>query len=203
MREPRPGRGTRRGEPTFSKDDYEALAAFRFALRRFLSFSAHGARQTGITPQQHQLLLAIKGMPGRAWASLSEVARGLQVSHHAAVGLVDRSERARLVRRSVDPDDRRQVRVSVTPRGEAILARLVARNRSELRSLRQALRLPFLEDAVAERRITGRRTSTVRPTTPRGEADRVTRQRRGARLQPRGRRHRYWSWRKRSSRTVW
>ena len=131
----------------FTKTDYEALAAFRFALRRFLRFSEEGARAAGITPQQHQLLLAIKGRPGREWASLSDIAEALQVRHHAAVGLVDRSARAQLVRRTPDPDDRRQVRVRLTAKGETILARLSRRNRSELRALRRALRIPFLEDS--------------------------------------------------------
>jgi DNA-binding MarR family transcriptional regulator len=129
-----------------SKADYEALAAFRAALRRFIHFSEEGARAAGLTPQQHQLLLAVKGQPGREWASVSDLAEALQVRHHAAVGLVDRCERAGLVRRAPDPKDRRQVRVSLTEKGEAILARLSARNRRELRALRQALRLPFLED---------------------------------------------------------
>jgi DNA-binding MarR family transcriptional regulator len=132
----------------FAKTDYEALAAFRFTLRRFLRFSEEGARAAGITPQQHQLLLAIKGRPGREWASLSDIAEALQVRHHAAVGLVDRSARAGLVRRTPDPDDRRQVRVRLTAKGEAILARLSRRNRSELRALRRALRIPFLEDSA-------------------------------------------------------
>ncbi|HYC21685.1 MAG TPA: MarR family transcriptional regulator [Candidatus Bathyarchaeia archaeon] len=132
----------------FSKTDYEALAEFRFSLRRFLRYSEEGARAAGITPQQHQLLLAIKGRPSREWASLSDIAESLQVRHHAAVGLVDRSARARLVRRTPDPDDRRQVRVRLTAKGEAILARLSRRNRSELRALRRTLRIPFLEDSA-------------------------------------------------------
>jgi DNA-binding MarR family transcriptional regulator len=129
-----------------SKADYEALAAFRSALRRFIRFSEEGARAAGLTPQQHQLLLAVKGQPGRDWASVSDLAEALQIRHHAAVGLVDRCERAGMVRRAPDPDDRRQVRVSLTEKGEAILARLSTRNRRELRALQQALRLSFLED---------------------------------------------------------
>jgi DNA-binding MarR family transcriptional regulator len=131
---------------SISKADYEALAAFRSALRRFLRFSEQGARAAGLTPQQHQLLLAVKGRPGREWASISDLAEALQVRHHAAVGLVDRCERAGLARRTPDPDDRRQVRVTLTEKGEAILERLSHRNLSELKTLRQALRLSFLED---------------------------------------------------------
>src|SRR2546425_4326607 len=134
------------GEPPneISKADYEALHAFRHALRRFLRFSEEGARAAGLTAQQHQLLLAVKGQPGRDWASVSDLAESLQIRHHAAVGLVDRCERAELVERSPDPHDRRQVRVILTQRGETLLARLWTRNRRELRTLRQALKAPFL-----------------------------------------------------------
>lgn len=130
----------------FEKADYEALAAFRHTLRRFLHHSEEGARQAGITPQQHQLLLAVMGQPGRDWASIRDLAEALQVRHHAAVGLVDRCERAGLVRRTPDPEDGRQVRVTLTERGEEILGRLSQWNRSELATLRQALNLSFLED---------------------------------------------------------
>lgn len=132
------------------KADYEALAAFRHALRRFLRRTEENARAAGVTPQQYQLLLAIKGQPGREWASVSDLAESLQVTHHAAVGLVDRCVRAGLVRREPDPDDRRQVRVILADQGEEVLNRLSQRNRAELRALQQALRLPFLEDTPKE-----------------------------------------------------
>jgi DNA-binding MarR family transcriptional regulator len=128
-----------------TKIDYEALAAFRYALRRFLRFAEEGARAAGLTPQQHQLLLAIKGRPGRAWTSIGELAEALQIRHHTAVGLVDRCEESRLIRRVPDPSDRRLVRVLLTAAGEKILERLSARNRLELETLRQALRLRPLE----------------------------------------------------------
>jgi DNA-binding MarR family transcriptional regulator len=127
------------------KADYEALAVFRAALRRFLRFSEEGARGVGLTPQQHQLLLAVKGQPGRDWASITDLAQALQIRHHAAVGLVDRCARAGLVQRAVDPANRRQVRVTLTDQGEALLARLSERNWRELRALRQSFHLPFLE----------------------------------------------------------
>ena len=73
-----------------SKEDYESLASFRGALRRFLRFSEEGARAAGITPQQHQALLAVMGQNGRDWASISEIAEFLQLKHHTAVGLIDR-----------------------------------------------------------------------------------------------------------------
>jgi DNA-binding MarR family transcriptional regulator len=127
-----------------SKADYEALAAFRYALRRFLRFTEEGARGTGLTPQQHQLLLAVKGRPGRDWTSIKELAEALQIRHHTAVGLVDRCAAAGLIRRTADPGDRRHVRVLLTKRGEDVLGRLSARNRRELEALRRALGRPFL-----------------------------------------------------------
>lgn len=120
-----------------SKADYEALASFRYGMRRFMRFSEARARKAGLTPQQHQMLLAVKGMPGRDWATLTEIAERLQVRHNAAVGLVDRAERAGLVVRRPDPGDRRQVRVYVTEAGEAILADLTAAHREELQRLAQ------------------------------------------------------------------
>jgi DNA-binding MarR family transcriptional regulator len=131
-----------------TKAEYEALAGFRYALRRFLRFSEEGARAAGLTAQQHQLLLAIKGQPGREWASVSDLAESLQIRHHAAVGLVDRCARLGLVARGPHPQDRRQVRVTLTPKGEAVLDGLSQRNRSELQALQQALRLPFLDEGA-------------------------------------------------------
>jgi DNA-binding MarR family transcriptional regulator len=136
--------------PEISKADYEALHAFRHALRRFMHFSEEGARAAGLTAQQHQLLLAVKGQPGRDWATITDLSESLQIRHHAAVGLVDRCVRAELVVRTQGPTDRRQVRVSLTDKGEAILAGLSARNLRELQTLRVALRPPALDEVTRE-----------------------------------------------------
>lgn len=133
------------------KEDYEALARFRHTLRRFLHITEERARAAGITPQQHQLLLAVKGQPGREWASVTELAEALQIRHHAAVGLVDRCERAGLATRSPSPEDRRQVRVQLTKRGEELLEGLSRQNQDELRILQAALRIPFLTDGIDQR----------------------------------------------------
>jgi DNA-binding MarR family transcriptional regulator len=135
---------TQRGK--LGKADYEALAAFRAKLRLFLHFTEEGARQAGLTPRQHQLLLSVKGSPGCDWAHIGELATALQISHHAAVGLVNRCERGGWARRESDPNDRRQVRVLLTPEGEAILEELSERNRAELQQLRQALQFFDLEE---------------------------------------------------------
>lgn len=118
------------------KEDYVARAAFRRALRRFLHLSEEAARAVGLTPQQHQVLLAIKGQPDRDWASVGELADALQTKHHAMVGLIDRGQAAGLFYRSPDPEDRRVVRVSLTEKGEEILERITEQSAEELRVLR-------------------------------------------------------------------
>ncbi len=126
--------GGQRGQK-ISKTEYEALAGFRHALRAFLRFSEIAARAEGLTPQHHQLLLAIKGMPGREWSTVGELADALQLNHNAAVQLVDRAETLDLVRRSAGHGDRRVVEVRLTRVGEAILSRLTALHRDELRRI--------------------------------------------------------------------
>ncbi|MEO7719021.1 MAG: MarR family transcriptional regulator [Capsulimonas sp.] len=131
-------------ETPITKSDYEALASFRAALRRFLRFSEEAARAAGVTPQQHQLLLAVKGQPGRDWASVGDLADALQIHHNAAVGLVSRTEAAGLVARAQSEEDRRQVRVTLTPKGEEMLAHLSQRHLSELQAMGETLTKPFL-----------------------------------------------------------
>src|SRR2546423_13286134 len=105
----------------FSKSQYEMLAAFRYALRQFHHFSEESAHAAGITPQHHQALLAIKGFPGRDCVTVGELAERLQLRHHSAVGLVDRLVADRLVERNPSAEDRRQVFVQLTRRGEKVL----------------------------------------------------------------------------------
>jgi DNA-binding MarR family transcriptional regulator len=123
----------------FSKAEYEAIAAFRYAIRRFLRFSEQAARREGVTPQQHQLLLAIKGLHGRDAATVSELADRLQLRQHSMVGLIDRTEAQGLVRRQQGTDDRRQVFIYLTPAGDAKLRKLSMEHRQELQTMRSAL----------------------------------------------------------------
>jgi DNA-binding MarR family transcriptional regulator len=123
-----------------SKSHYELLAELRHALRRFQRFSRDAARATGLTPQQHQALLAIKGYPGRDFVSIGELAERLQVRHHSAVGLVDRLVGQRLVRRTHSAVDRRRVEVRLSPQGEAKIERLSAAHLEELRQLGPGIR---------------------------------------------------------------
>lgn len=107
-----------------SKAQYETLAAFRYALRRFLRFSEEKAQAAGLTPQQHQALLAIKGYPGRDIITIGELAERLQIEHHSAVGLADRLVRQHYLKRTRGTSDRRQVFIELTARGEEVLAKL-------------------------------------------------------------------------------
>ena len=86
-------------------------------LRRFLKWSADQAGKHGLTPNQHQLLLAVRGHPEAAGPTISDIAQYLQLRHHSTVELVDRAEHNRLVERRADPDDRRLVRVQLAPEG--------------------------------------------------------------------------------------
>src|SRR5262245_44158964 len=94
-----------------TKAEYEMLAAFRYALRQFLHFSETAAAAQGLTPQQHQALLAIMGFPGRTQVTIGELADRLRIRHHSAVGLVDRLQALGLVQRESARTDRRQVYV--------------------------------------------------------------------------------------------
>jgi DNA-binding MarR family transcriptional regulator len=123
-----------------TKSHYELLAELRHELRRFQLFSREAARMSGMTAQQHQALLAIKGFPGRDYVSIGELAARLQVRHHSAVGLVDRLARQGLVRRTVSNTDRRRVEVRLTALGEKRIERLSAAHIRELRQLGPALR---------------------------------------------------------------
>ena len=118
-----------------SKSQYEMLAAFRYALRQFLHFSEEAAHAAGITPQQHQALLAVKGFPGRDCVTVGELAERLQLRHHSAVGLVDRLVAERLVARTPSARDRRQVYVQLTSRGENVLGRLSSAHNEQLKRI--------------------------------------------------------------------
>jgi DNA-binding MarR family transcriptional regulator len=121
-----------------SASDYRLLAEFRHLLRGFLAFSEDAARRAGLTPQQHQTLLAIKGYEGSP--TVGQLAQRLLIRHHSAVGLADRLARAGLLARNIDPDDRRRVTLTLTAKAERVLARLSTAHRDELRRLAPMLR---------------------------------------------------------------
>ena len=124
-------------------NDYQALAEFRYQIRRFLHFSEQAAREAGLEPQQHQLLLALKGLPQGSKATIGEIARRLQIQHHSTVELIDRMVDRDLIQRSRDDEDQRRVIIKLTPLGEEVLRELSVLHRTELQttgpSLVQAL----------------------------------------------------------------
>jgi DNA-binding MarR family transcriptional regulator len=113
--------------------DYERLADFRYALRRFLEFSQSAAKTAGLTPQQHQALLAIKGHRGAQGMTVGELAARLIVRHHSAVELIDRLVDAGFLVRQVDPEDGRRARLILTATAEALLESLSTTHLEELR----------------------------------------------------------------------
>jgi DNA-binding MarR family transcriptional regulator len=119
-----------------SRQDYVALAEFRYALRVFHRFSEDAARSAGVTPAQHQLVLAVKGWPRPEPPSVSDIAQRLQLRTHSTVELVRRAEQEGLVTTHVDPEDQRRQLLEVTVRGEELLAALSALHRDELRRFR-------------------------------------------------------------------
>lgn len=135
-----------------NKAQYETLAAFRYALRKFTHFSESAAQAAGITPQQHQALLAIKGFPGRDQISVGELAERLQLRHHSAVGLIDRLVLEKLVVRAPSHEDRRKVLIQLSPRGEIMLEKLSALHHEQLKRIGPELNrlLERLESPGAE-----------------------------------------------------
>jgi DNA-binding MarR family transcriptional regulator len=115
-----------------SLDEYRALAEFRHQVRRFLCFSEDQVRGMGMEPRQHQLLLAIKGLPEGATATIGELAERLQLRPHSTVELVNRLEKHGHVARELSRQDRRQVIVRLTSSGAAVLRQLSIAHHQEL-----------------------------------------------------------------------
>jgi len=133
-----------------TEPEYLALAEFRYQLRRFLRHMEESTRKLGANPQQYQLVLAIKGLPHNVEPSISCLAERMQLNHNSMVELVDRCEENGLLRRARSGSDRRQVTLSITSEGEALLRRLGAAARQELRDMG-----PSLVESVL--RLTGER----------------------------------------------
>jgi DNA-binding MarR family transcriptional regulator len=138
------------GPQLLTKEDYRRLAAFRAALRTFMAFSEDAARGVGLAPQQHQALLAIKGLPGGGRMSIGDLAGSLGIRPNTAVELADRLVAAGLVRRSGAPDDGRRVLLALTAKAERLLADLSGAHLEELRRM-----APMLADLLASLRMTG------------------------------------------------
>lgn len=115
--------------------DYRALAELRYQIRKFVAFSERAARAAGIEPQQHQLLLAIKGLPEGREPTITALAERLCVEHQTCVALVDKVVQHGFARRNASDRDRRQVLVSLTPDGEELLAGLSLMHREQFRTV--------------------------------------------------------------------
>lgn len=122
----------RRSQRPLSSPALHELAQFRYQLRQFLRFSERVARDAGLTPLQHQLLLGTAGFTGRGWATITELAEYLQERHNSVVALVTRAAQAGLVRRTRCRDDHRVVRVDLTPKGRRLLVSLTHLHQQEL-----------------------------------------------------------------------
>jgi len=126
-------------EKPLTLSDYQSLAEVRYQIRRFLHFSEQASRSAGLEPRQYQLMLAIKGLPAGVRPRVAELAERLQIQHHSAVELVNRLETGRYVRRQRGGQDRREVLLVLTPKGEKTLRELALHHRAELRSTAPAL----------------------------------------------------------------
>jgi DNA-binding MarR family transcriptional regulator len=135
--------------PPLSDRQFEELLEFRVALRRFLHWSEQAAADVGLTPTQHQLLIAVRGHPDREGPTISDLAGYLLIRHHSAVGLVDRVEALGLVRRHDDRHDQRVVRVRLTPPGIERVEALTRIHLDELRRVEPTLR-QLLADAAGD-----------------------------------------------------
>lgn len=123
-------------KPFVDKETIQDLASFRYTLRRFLRFSENAARDCGVTPQQHQLMLGVAGFTECGTATISELAEFLQEKNNSVVGLVERAMQSGLVRRRNATSDRRLVMVSLTPRGKKILSKLTLLHKEEIKRVR-------------------------------------------------------------------
>jgi DNA-binding MarR family transcriptional regulator len=120
-------------EKELTQSDYQSLAELRYQIRKFLHFSEQAARAAGLEPHQHQLMLALKGLPKGIRPRIGELAERLQIQHHSAVELVNRLATGGYIRRHRGDEDRREVLLAVTSKGERVLRELSLHHRGELR----------------------------------------------------------------------
>ena len=149
--------------------DFKAMAELRYQIRRFLRFSENAARQAGIEPQQHQLLLAVRGLPDGLKPTIGLLAERMQLQHHSTVELVDRLVQRGFLCRLRATDDRRQVLVKLTHDGEAFLKKLSLHHLEELQSVGpkfvKALQSLLDNARVSARTAQGGKARTSRLTT--------------------------------------
>jgi DNA-binding MarR family transcriptional regulator len=141
--------------------DYQALAEFRYQIRKFLHFSEEAVQAAGLERGQYQMMLAIKGIPEGVRPRIRELANRMQIQHHSAVELVNRLERGGYVHRERALDDRREVLLALTPKGERVLAELALHHHEELQNA-----APTLVSAL-RRVMRGGKDGSADETTPR------------------------------------
>ena len=132
--------------------DYQALAEFRYQIRKFLHFSEQAVQAAGLERGQYQLMLAIKGMPEGVRPRIRELADRMQIQHHSAVELINRLEKGGYVRRERAQEDRREVLLALTPKGERVLGSLALHHHEELRSAAPGLVAALQPVDAGERR---------------------------------------------------
>jgi DNA-binding MarR family transcriptional regulator len=148
--------------------DFEALSELRYQIRRFLSFSEQAARAAGLEPRQHQLMLGLKGLPSGKRPTIGELAERMQIQHHSAVELVNRLGASGYIRRARGGDDRREVLLVLTAKGERVLRKLSLHHRAELRTagpalvkaLRRAMRGSRASNGTPAKTAVGKRRSS-------------------------------------------
>jgi DNA-binding MarR family transcriptional regulator len=128
--------------------EYQQLAAFRHALRRFLRFSESAAEAMGLSAQHYQAMLALRASPGGR-LTINELAQQLLIRHNSAVGLVDRLSKQGLATREPSPDDKRKVYLQLSAKGDRVLGRLAEVHREELRRIGPEIRQQLQEIARA------------------------------------------------------
>jgi DNA-binding MarR family transcriptional regulator len=142
-----------------SDRDYRDQADFRAALRRFLRFSEEQARLQGLTPQQHLLLLAVRGHADYPNVTIGAIAESLQIRHHSASLLVDRCVKRGYLDRREDQEDRRRALVRLTSTGQELLDEITRANRRQLESLRGA----FFRDSLWQAILTYEQETEIQP----------------------------------------
>jgi DNA-binding MarR family transcriptional regulator len=159
--------------PKISSADYRALAAFRHEIRKFIAFSEQAARAAGVEPQQHQLLLAVRGLPEGLRPTIGVIAERLCVKHHTTVALADKLEAAGLIQRERSAEDRREVLLRLTRDGDTLLRALSSLHQEQLRTAGPAVIVALqkvLEPAPASEAPAARKAPTNRASA--GKASR-------------------------------
>jgi DNA-binding MarR family transcriptional regulator len=150
-------------EKQLARPDYQALAELRYQIRRFLHFSEEAARAAGLEPRQHQLMLALKGLPKGVRPRIGQLAERLQIQHHSTVELVNRLAAGGYVRRRRGGLDRREVLLSLTSKGERVLRELSLHHKDELREQGPALVAALKRAMQASRNWEGVDSKAVPP----------------------------------------